>query len=80
MIKKITEVCLLKVVHKGPILPVPGKRSILIQADIGPNRQLVTAYLLQIPVMLLTLYEGNPPVTGGFPTQRASNTSSDNYF
>ena len=25
---------------------------------------------------LLALYEGNPPVTGGFPSQRASNTES----
>ena len=29
---------------------------------------------------LLALYEGNPPVTGGFPSQRASNASFGVFF
>ena len=29
---------------------------------------------------LLALCEGNPPVTGGFPSQRASDTGFDVYF
>ena len=30
--------------------------------------------------ILLALCEGNPPVTGGFPSQRASNTAFDVFF
>ena len=30
--------------------------------------------------LLLALCEGNPPVTGGFPSQRASNMSFDVFF
>ena len=29
---------------------------------------------------LLAICEGNPPVTGGFPSQRASNTGFDDFF
>ena len=40
-------------------------------------QQLVEANIKETPKpLLLALCEGNPPVTGGFPSKRANNTES----